>query len=420
MTTNTLESIADADGSPFRFVEAARQLLPELVSVRRELHAIPEVGLDLPTTQQVIVDKLHGLPLEITLGERCSSVVAVLRGGLPGPTVLLRGDMDALPVPEETGLEFASSNGNMHGCGHDLHMASLIGAARLLCNVRDRLPGSVVFMFQPGEEGWSGAKVMLEEGLLDVTGQRPIAAYGTHVFSARPFGEVAMRPGPAQAGSNHLDITVRGRGGHGSMPNSTIDPVPVLAEIIVALQSYVTRRVDVFDRVVLSVTQLAAGHVINAIPDDASLRATVRTLSESTTAQLERDLPELASAVARAHGATADTTFTRLYPVTVNDPERTRRAYDVLSGVLPDDSVALLDDPVMGSEDFSFVLEQVPGTFVFMGAGPADAATAEAAPTNHSPRAVFDDSMLDREAAVLAVLAADALQQARSAETSIG
>lgn len=407
--TITSENAGGRVGPGVDLLGAAERLQPDLVRIRRALHRIPEVGLDLPATQRFVLDELDGLPIEVTTGRRCSSVVAVLRGGRPGPAVLLRADMDALPVPEATGLDFTSTNGAMHSCGHDLHMAALIGAARLLSSVRDRLPGAVVFMFQPGEEGCAGASVMLEEGLLDAASDRPIAAFGTHVFSSLPYGAVELRSGTSMAGSNHLDITVRGRGGHGSMPASTIDPVPTLAEIVLALQAYVTRRIDVFDKVVLSVTQLSAGHTINAIPDTASLRATVRTLTESTTDRLERDLPALAAAIARAHGATADTVFTRLYPVTSNDPGETARAHEVLTEMLRDGSVTLPGRPMMGSEDFSFVLREVPGTFVVIGAGPRDPAEAASAPSNHSPHAMFDDAVLAREASVLAALGLDAL-----------
>jgi len=385
-------------------------LLPELVALRRRLHATPELGLDLPRTQAIVLDALAGLDLEITLGTRTTSVVAVLRGGRPGPTVLLRGDMDALPVEEQTGLDFASTNGNMHACGHDLHVAGLVGAARLLHARRDELAGDVLFMFQPGEEGQAGARVMIEEGLLEASGSHPIGAYGVHVVPG-PRGVFATRPGTLMAGASHITIEVHGRGGHGSEPDRALDPVPAVAEIVTALNVMVTRRFSVFDPVVVSVTKLSAGTVFNVIPDTASLGATVRTLSRESLEVLQREIPRLASSIAEAHGCRAEVDFDVVYPVTVNDAERTAETIDRLGELFGPARAVRMPDPLMGSEDFSFVLERVPGTFVFLSASPdgTDRATAAA---NHSPRVVFDDGVLADQAAALAHLAISALASA--------
>lgn len=391
------------------FAGKGQEIQDDLIRIRRLLHQIPEVGLDLPETQKVILAELEGLPLDITLGTSCSSVVAVLTGGKPGPTVLLRGDMDGLPVHEASGEPFASTNGNMHACGHDLHISSLIGAARLLSEVKDELPGKILFMFQPGEEGYSGAKVMIDDGLLETTGEKPVAAFGTHVMSNWRAGELLTRIGPFMASSNDLYITVQGRGGHGSMPTSTIDPVPILAEIILALQTYVTRKINTFDPVVISATQLEAGRAINVIADTAKLSATVRTLSTASTEQLERELPVLASGIASAYGATAETVFHRLYPVTLNDPEITEHVVELLKDEFGAGEVELVETPAMGAEDFSFVLNEVPGTFVIVGACPTDIAEPLTGPSNHSARVRFDDSVLGVEAATLALLGYSAL-----------
>jgi hippurate hydrolase len=378
--------------------------LAELVEVRRVLHREPEVGLILPRTQAVVMDALAGLPLEITTGTEVTSVVAVLRGGAPGPTVLLRGDMDALPVVEETGLEYAAENGNMHACGHDLHTAGLIGAARLLSAHRDELHGNVIFMFQPGEEGLGGAGYMLREGLLEATGDKPIAAYALHVWSQAPKGTFQLRPGTIMASSNQLHITVRGKGGHGSMPDRTVDPVPVVAEIVLALQAYTTRRVNVFDPVVITVTQLEAGVAINVIPNTARLGATVRTLSDAMLEQLTRELPALAERIAAAHGCTIDARLDPQYPVTVNDAGRTAETTELLTDVFGADRVQRLENPLMGAEDFSMVLREVPGTFAMVGARPDDV-TPEEAPSNHSSLVRFDDAVLADTSAALAHLA---------------
>src|SRR5690606_25005369 len=286
----------------------AQDLLPDLVALRRRLHQVPEIGLDLPQTQAIVLEALEGLPLEITTGSATTSVVAVLRGGRPGPTVLLRGDMDGLPVTEATDLPYAATTGTMHACGHDLHTAGLVGAARLLSAHREELTGSVVFMFQPGEEGFGGAKVMLEEGLLDVSGDKPVAAYAIHVFPGTR-GEFQYRGGPALGGSNVLQVTVTGRGGHGSQPHRAADPVAALVSIAGELQTMVTRRFSVFDPVVLTITQLTGGQAVNVIPETASLGATVRTLSHESVELMRQATKQLADGIAAAHGCTAEVVF---------------------------------------------------------------------------------------------------------------
>ncbi|GAB2681795.1 M20 family metallopeptidase [Kribbella swartbergensis] len=384
-------------------IEEAAGMAPGLVELRRELHRIPEVGLDLPKTQAMVLDALAGLPLEITTGKELTSVVGVLRGGQPGPTVLLRGDMDALPVVEETDLEYASTNGNMHACGHDLHTAGLVGAARLLSAHREELHGNVLFMFQPGEEGLGGAGYMIREGLLHATGDNPIAAYAIHVWSQAAKGLFQTKPGTMMAGSNQLHITVHGKGGHGSSPYTTVDPVPMVAELVLALQTYATRKVNVFDPVVITVTQLEAGVAVNVIPNTARLGATVRTLSNETFDQLSRDLPALAQGIAAAHGCTVEADFSKQYPVTINDAARTAETSALLGQLFGADRVPPFDNPLMGSEDFSMVLEEVPGTFVMLGARPDD--VGEDGPSNHSSVVRFDDAVLGDQAAALAHLA---------------
>lgn len=385
------------------FVEEASVVIDDLVRLRRDLHRDPEVGLDLPVTQRRVMNDLETLDLEITTGIGLSSIVAVLRGDSPGPTVLLRADMDALPVAEQTGLDFASTNGHMHACGHDLHTAALVGAARLLARHRHELSGNVVFMFQPGEEGHGGARIMIDEGVLDASGETPVAAYAIHIGPG-PLGTFATRAGAICAGSNQLTVTVRGRGGHGSQPHRTSDPVPVAAEIVLALQTFVTRRFDAFDPVILSVTQLQAGAAINVIPETATLRATIRTLSEESTARLDEELPRLVEHIAAAHGCTAEVDFRVLYPVTVNDARCTAATHRWLGEQFGRERVLTLPNANMGSEDFSLVLGRIPGTFVMLGATPPeiDHATAE---YNHSPRVSFDDAVLADQAAALAGLA---------------
>ncbi len=265
-----------------RTVDLAERLAPELVALRRRLHRHPEIGLHLPVTQAAVLEALEGLDLEVTTGRSLSSVVAVLRGSAPvegeRPVVLLRGDMDALPVTEEVDCDHTSTvPGAMHACGHDLHVAALVGAARILHELREELAGDVVLMFQPGEEGPGGAEPMVREGLLDAAGARVTAAYAVHVTAAEhPFGTWFSRPGALMASADEVTVTVRGEGGHGSAPHHALDPVPVACEVVLALQSAVTRRFDVFDPVVVTAGRLAAGTVNNVIPDDAVVELTVR------------------------------------------------------------------------------------------------------------------------------------------------
>lgn len=389
------------------FVDEAKALHPELIALRRKLHAAPEVGLHLPETQKEVLAELAELGLEITLGERTTSIAAVLRGGKPGPVVLLRGDMDALPVTELTDLDYASTNGAMHACGHDLHTAGLVGAAKLLAAHRDELAGSVLFMFQPGEEGEGGAKIMLEEGLLDVAGAKPVAAYAIHVGPG-PQGTFVTRPGTVMAGANKLWVTMHGSGGHGSQPEHSVDPVPPLAELVTGLQTLATRRFSVFDPIVVTVTQLEAGEAINVIPDTAKLGATIRTLSQASVDMVIAKTKSMADGIAAAHDCTAEVELDVSYPVTVNDAEATAKVLTTLRETFGDDRVLEAPDPRMGSEDFSFVLQEVPGTFIFLLATP-DGVDPDSA-TNHSPRVYFDDAVLAYQAAALAQLAYAKLQ----------
>jgi len=388
----------------------------ELTELRRAIHAEPEIGLDLPRTQRKVLDALAGLPLEISLGTGLSSVTAVLRGGQPGKTVLLRADMDALPVTERSGMPYASqTDGAMHACGHDLHTAMLCGAAKVLSARSADLAGNVIFMFQPGEEGPGGGRIMVDEGVLDAAGDRPVAAYALHVASGLlPFGLFASRSGTIMAAADTLHVTVHGRGGHGSQPHRAADPVPVACEIVLALQTMVTRQFDVFDPVVLTVGTFHAGTADNVIPDDAHFVATIRSFSPHARDAVQKAAPRTAVQVAAAHGLTATAEFRDGYPVTINDATELAFAEQTLAGLLGDGRYFAAPDPLTGSEDFSYVLEQVPGAFLMLGACPPDA-DPFAAPFNHSAEAVFDDAVLPDGTALYAELALERLAQAAGA-----
>ncbi|MCI4012209.1 M20 family metallopeptidase [Brevibacterium sp. ZH18] len=385
------------------FTTEALSLTTELRDLRRELHRNPELGLELPYTQKMILDALEGLPLEITTGQGLNSVVAVLRGGKPGPTILLRGDMDALPVEEATGLDYASTNGNMHACGHDLHVTGLVGAAKLLSAHQAELAGTVAFMFQPGEEGQGGAKIMLEEGMFESIGATPDAAYAIHVAPGVP-GTFVSRPGTVMAGANTLHVTMHGKGGHSSRPEDSTDPIRPLMEFGQALYSMITGSFSVFDPIVAEVTQLEAGNAVNIIPATAKLGASVRTLSAESTTKFPVLATQLAQSIAAAHGCTAEVVWNEQYPVTINDAQETEFVAATLKDTFGAERYVQAPDPVMGSEDFSFVLNEVPGAFLFFFVSPEGVDPATAA-TNHSPEVLFDDAHLPDQAAALATLA---------------
>jgi amidohydrolase len=387
------------------FREAAAAIEGELVALRRELHQIPEIGLHLPKTQVAVLAALEGLPLEITLGRTSTSVTAVLRGGDPGPVVLLRGDMDALPVTEENDADYVSKHvGTMHACGHDLHTAGLVGAAKLLSARRAELAGDVVFMFQPAEEGDGGAQHMIDEGVLEAAGRKADAAYGLHVMSDRlPRGVFSTKPGPMMSAISGLFVNVVGKGGHGSRPHATLDPIPVAAEIVTALQTLVTRRFDVFEPIVITVGSFHAGTRHNIIPDNARFEASIRTFSEQALAQVEKESVKLAEGIAAAHGLTVEVRFDREDPATINDPNEAAFVAETVKDLFGEARYTELAEPAMGSEDFSRVLQAVPGSYLFYGATVKD--DPNEAASNHSPRAAFDDSVLADGAALLAELA---------------
>ncbi|MFF4814405.1 M20 family metallopeptidase [Kitasatospora sp. NPDC001309] len=388
-------------------LRSAALLQPELALLRRELHRSPELELDLPRTQARLLAALDGLPLELTLGKGLSSITAVLRGGRPGPNVLLRADLDALPVQEGTELPYASETpGVMHACGHDLHAAALVGAARLLSERRAELAGNVVLMFQPGEEGADGARLMVEAGVLDAAGERVVAAYALHVAAAiLPNGVVATRPGPVLAASDTLRVTLRGRGGHGSSPHSALDPVPALCEAVLALQSMVTRRIDAFDPVVLTVGLLGAGTAANVIPDEARFEATVRSFSPRSRELVRTESLRVVHGIAAAHGLEVTAEVEPGYPVTVNDPGETEFASGLAARLFGSGRFLEMPQPIAGSEDFGVLGELVPSAYLLLGAVPDDGRDPFTAPYNHSPEAEFDDGVLGDGAALLAGLA---------------
>lgn len=389
----------------------AKELQDDIVRLRHNLHREPEIGLQLPRTQEKVLKALDGLPYEITLGKDTTSVTAVLRGGAAyasaeKPVVLLRADMDGLPVQETTGVDYTSRvDGAMHACGHDLHTSMLAGAATLLAERRDKLAGDVVLMFQPGEEGFDGASYMINEGVLDAAGRRADTAYGMHVFSSlEPHGQFVTKNGVMLSSSDGLVVTVLGAGGHGSAPHSAKDPVTAAAEMVTALQVMVTRQFNMFDPVVLTVGVLHAGTKRNVIPETARIEATIRTFSEESRQKMMEVVPKLLQGIAAAHGLEVDVDYQQEYPLTINDEDETNTAEKVIAGMFGESRLTRMATPLSGSEDFSRVLAEVPGTFVGLSAV-APGTDHATSPFNHSPYATFDDGVLTDGAALYAELA---------------
>lgn len=380
-------------------LDSARALSDRIVTLRRAIHAEPELGLHTPLTMAKVRAALAHLPLEWREGPSTTGQVAILKGSQPGRRVLLRGDMDALPMDEHTGLEFASTvPGRMHACGHDTHTAMLAGAAELLCARQSEIAGEVMFMFQPGEEGYHGARFMLDDGLLDPL---PEAAFALHIMPNAPHGMVGGRAGPLMAAADQFDIVVRGRGGHASMPHDARDPVPAACAIVTAIQAMVTRRFNAADAVVATVTQINAGTAHNVIADHATLRGTLRSLSPQHRAQLHALLREVAQHTAMAHGVEAEVAITEGFPVTICDARAVAVGEAVTRTALGEQAWRDLPAPIMGAEDFAYVLEKVPGAMLFLGVAREGDDWRQCC-SIHSPRMHVDEAALPSGTAVLA------------------
>ncbi len=387
----------------------ANQYLDVLKGIRRELHKNPEFGLDLPNTLKRVLESVEGLG-DVFLGEGMTAAALLIKGSQPGPTVLLRADMDALAVVEETGLDFASTNGYMHACGHDLHMAMGIGAAHLIHTHRDQLKGDVVVWFQPGEEGLAGADRMLEQKMHLVSGSKPIAAYGVHVFSVYPKGMFGSRPGPLMAAAGGFKATFKGAGGHGSMPWLSKDPISPMIQSIATLQSAINKRLDVFDDVVVNVGWVKAGddHTENVIPEVASFGATVRTFSEVHSKLIREVVADVLEGQAKSFGVEVSIEWMPASKVLINDADAVSRSRKVIAELFGEGRYWDMPNPIPGGEDFASVLEEIPGAFIFMGAAP-DGVDPRTAPSNHSNKAMFDDDVLPLGSAFLAAMAFDTL-----------
>jgi amidohydrolase len=409
------------DPSPLaaRIDDALQANRRQLVEWRRHLHQNPELGNREVETARFIAERLRSFGLEPRTGVARTGVVALIDGGRPGPVVALRADMDALPVREEVDLPFASratatwegrTVGVMHACGHDTHVAMLLDAARALASVKRDLPGKVVLVFQPAEESVpleeqpAGAELMLKEGVFD--DPKVDAVFGLHVFAKVPTGVLGYRTGPLLAAADRFEIVVVGRQTHGSQPWSGIDPIVVGSEIVTALQTVVSRSLDITrEPVVVSVGQFEAGVRNNIIPDRARLVGTIRTFDDAMQAQVHARVRKIAEGIAAAHGATVEVRIEKGYPVTANDAALTRRMLPTLERLAPGQVREL--PKATGAEDFSFFANRVPGLFVVLGVTPAERVAA--ADSNHSPRFFVDEAALPTGSRTLAHLATDYL-----------
>lgn len=372
--------------------------LAEIVTLRRAIHADPEIGNHCPRTTAKLRAALEGLPLEIHESTSTTGFVAILRGGgNNGRTVLLRGDMDALPMPEETGLEFASTVPNaMHACGHDSHCSMLVGAARALSARKDQLPGTVVFMFQPGEEGYHGARFMIADGLLEI--ERPDSAFALHIDPNSAAGAIRTRSGPLLASTDALNITVKGAGGHAAMPHDCLDPIPVAAEIVTALSVFVARQIPATDPAVLSITKIEAGSAYNIVPQQVQMIGTLRTLSQKTREKARTGIARIVEHVALAHGLTAELRIDDGYPVTMCDPRAVALVKEVSDG-FGEEHWQPMPSPIMGGEDFSYVLRDIPGAMAFIGVAP-DGSDPSKNPPLHNTKMTIEESVMAKGVAM--------------------
>lgn len=401
--------MADTLTTPADFLAAAQKLQPDTIALRRAIHEEPELGLDTPKTLAKVKAALAGLPLTLKDGVSCTGMIAILDGAKPGRTVLLRGDMDALPMPEDTAVDFRSKvQGAMHACGHDAHTSMLVSAAKLLCARRAEIAGRILFMFQPGEEGHHGARFMIQDGLLD--NPKPDAAFAIHITPNLPAGVVTAKAGAMMASADMFTINVRGQGGHASMPHLAVDPMPAACEIALAFNAFVTRRVDVFDPAVVTVAKMEGGTTNNVIPESVRMTGTIRAISEETRKKVHAGLAQVAENVARAHDCVASFDIERGFPVTINDGEAVNFIEATVRREFGQGAFIRGASPVMGAEDFSYVLQRTQGAMMFLGVCPEGADFRVACPC-HSNKMELNEAAMAHGVAVHCALAETFLRE---------
>ncbi len=376
------------------FTAEAQAILPQTVALRRRIHRQPELGLQNPMTAALVEEQFRDLNVDIARDKSTTGLIVSMTGNKPGKTILLRGDTDALPMPEDTGLPFSSEiDGRMHACGHDAHTSMLVHAAHILDRHRDDFAGTIKFMFQPGEEGYHGAKYMIEDGMLDA-GPKPDGCFALHIIPNITAGVIGGKPGPAMASADRWVILVKGSGGHASQPHSAIDPMPVAFEIGLALQNMVTRRHNVFDPVVLTVARVAGGTTNNVIPESVELEGTLRTTSPGARKSAWENIERVANNVAAAHLCTANVEIVQGYPVTVNDPGFAGFARQVARDLVGEKRFIDMAVPVMGAEDFSYVLQKIPGCMFQLGVMPTERDPSGHVASVHSNRMMLNEDAM--------------------------
>jgi amidohydrolase len=387
------------------FFEQAQEFFSYSQSLRRDFHMHPELGFQEVRTAGIVAKELQNLGLEVTTGVGKTGVVAMIEGTRPGPTLLLRADMDALPILEQTGAVYASQNpGVMHACGHDGHTAILLTVAKMLNSARDQFPGTIKLVFQPAEEGQGGAESMITAGVFD--NPKVDVTFGLHLWNEKPVGWLGIAEGSTMAGAEKFDITITGKGGHGAMPQGAIDPVLAGAQIVIALQSIVARNVAPLDSAVVSVTQFHGGDAFNVIPQTVELGGTIRTFKPEVRELVLKRASEIATGIAEALGSQAEFKNTRLTPAVVNDPATIKLVQKAAQKILPELTVDESAPITMGSEDFAFMMEKVPGCFVFVGSANAERGLNYG---HHHPKFDVDERALSQAAALMAQSAVEIL-----------
>lgn len=379
------------------FLSEAQELFEYTRDLRRDFHRHPELGFQEVRTAGIVARELTDLGLEVSTGVGKTGVVATLEGGSQEPVVLVRFDMDALPIQEETGAEYASQTpGIMHACGHDGHTAAGLAVARMLDARKGELAGTVKFVFQPAEEGLGGAKAMVADGVLE--NPRPDLSLSLHLWNDKPVGWIGVTPGPTMSASDSFTVKIVGRGGHGAAPYLAIDPVVAGAQVISALQNIVARNVDPLESAVVTVTSMTGGEAFNVIPETVELKGTIRSYNPEIRKLVIERFETITTGIAEALSCRAEVELKRVTPAVVNDPEMARRVQEVAARVFPD-SMIDKQERTMGSEDMAYMMEDIPGCYFFVGSANHESGLDAA---HHHPKFDFDESVLPRAAALMA------------------
>ncbi len=383
-------------------VTIAPSVVADVIALRRDFHMHPELGFEEVRTAGIVAERLRSLGYEVRTGVGETGVLGIMRGSKPGKTILLRADMDGLPVHELSGEPFSSTvPGKMHACGHDGHTAILLGAAGLIAERKDELAGTIVLCFQPAEEGKGGAKAMIRDGLLEDPYVDRV--YGLHLLSQAPTGVIRVKPGPVMASSDSIEIAIHGRGGHGAAPHETVDPILTAAHFITQVQTVVSRKIEPIEPAVVSIGAINGGTIHNVIPDDVRMLGTVRAFSPDVRKQMQPRIESILKGTCDAHGATYELQYDWRYPVTANDPVEAEYVRRLAARVLGEERSQAMT-PTMGAEDFSFMLERRPGCFFFLGTQ-RDRRTS--AP-HHNARFAIDEAALETGVRMMVALALDA------------